>query len=127
MVNQYQYARGVGKGHRRKRMTVRFSQNEIRFRVMPSELDEIIAGRTLDLASYPLQFQIASGKKRSVDKLSLRVDGLKLFLEISRDELELLRSRLPSRDGIEEVVQLESGLELNISFEVDVKAKRRDL
>ena len=108
-------------------MTVRFSQNEIRFRVVPTELDEILLGKTLVLDSYPLRAEISLGKEPLSKKLTLKVSGTQLFLAISRDELELLKRRLPSREGLEEVVELDLGVVFNISFEVDVKAKKRDL
>lgn len=108
-------------------MTVRFSQNEIRFRVVPNELDELIAGRTLTLDSVPLRAEVRVRGVVDSKKLCLKVEGAHLWVEISKTELELLKARLPSREGIDEVVGVESGRELSVSFEVDVKSKQRNL
>lgn len=108
-------------------MTVRFSRNEIRFRVVPSELDELIAGRTLTLDSVPVRAELRAKEVIDSKKLSLKVEGAHLWVEISKNELELLKARLPSREGIDESVRIEPGRELSVSFEVDIKAKQRSL
>ena len=108
-------------------MTARFSQNEIRFRVVPNELDELIAGRTLTLDSVPVRAEVKARDLIDSQKFCFKVEGAHLWVEISKNELELLKARLPSREGIDEVVRVESGRELSVSFEVDVKSKQRNL
>lgn len=107
-------------------MTVRFSEGEIRFRVVPSELEVMIAGGALTLDSIPLKAEVRARDISGTEKLFLKVEGAHLLVEVSKKELELLKSRLPSREGIDEVIKFESGIELSVSFEVDIKAKQRN-
>ena len=108
-------------------MTVRFTESEIRFRVVPTELDELIAGRALTLDSVPVRAELKAKDVIDSKKISLKVEGAHLWVEISKNELELLKARLPSREGIDEFVRLEPGREVSVSFEVDIKAKQRSL
>jgi len=108
-------------------MTLRFSEGDIRFRVMTSELDALIAGKTLTLISFPITAEIRAKELSGSKKFSLRAEGAQLWVEISKKELELLTSKLPSREGIDEVIILNSGTELSVSFEVDIKSKQGNL
>lgn len=107
-------------------MTIRFSDREIRFRVLPAELEVMIAGGALTLDSVPVKAEVRARDISGTEKVFLKVEGAHLLVEISKKELELLKSKLPSREGIEEVIKFDSGIEHSVSFEVDIKTKQRN-
>ena len=107
-------------------MNVRFSDRHIRFRVMRSELDRLLGGRSLALdVSMPRGYQFrASVNLTSLGDWQLDSDPTGLWLSMPRAVLESLSQSLPSKEGVEHQFTLD-GKPLSVAFEVDLREEKK--
>lgn len=102
-------------------MNVRFSENEIRFRVSKEEFEKLSIGEHLQLETIPMVFVAQPAKKTLEQAMVIDLSCGQVHLVISPEELQALAARLPSRTGIEKTLTLGMGKTVNVIFEVDVK------
>ncbi len=102
-------------------MNVRFSENEIRFRISKAEFDKLASGEYLQLETIPMVFIAQVAKKTLEQAMVLDLSCGQVHLIISPEEITALGSRLPSRVGIEKTLALGLGKSVDTIFEVDIK------
>jgi hypothetical protein len=107
-------------------MNVRFSDRQIRFRILRSELDRLLSGRSLTL-DVPMprghQFR-ASVNITSLGDWQLDSDPTGMWLSMPRAVLESLAQSLPSKEGIEHQFTMD-GQVLAVAFEVDLRVEKK--
>ena len=103
-------------------MNVRFSDRHIRFRVSRSELDRLLAGRSLALdVPMPRSHQFrASVSAAAFGDWQLESDPTGLWLSIPKQTLEEWQATLPNKEGLQHQFQLD-GSQLSVAFEVDLR------
>lgn len=99
-------------------MKVQFAPGRMRVRVDRAEFDRLRSGATLvlDVARWAVHLE-------ATDAFGLNAQDDRLVLGLPAGALEELAARLPSRDGIEAVLEL-GGRPLAIAFEVDLRDAR---
>ena len=102
-------------------MNVRFSENEIRFRVTSQEFDRVKTGEPLQLETIPFTFIVQMAKKPLAQGMVLDLSRDAVHLVISPEEIESLQGRLPSRHGIEKRLTLANEKTLDVAFEIDIR------
>jgi hypothetical protein len=107
-------------------VNVRFSDRHVRFRVVPHELELLLAGRSLALdVSMPRSHQFrASVNVTPLGDWQLDSDPTGLWLSIPRSALEDLAQSLPRKEGVEHSFAT-GGEELAVDFEVDVRNEKK--
>ncbi|MCB0403927.1 MAG: hypothetical protein KDD51_04025 [Bdellovibrionales bacterium] len=105
-------------------MNIRLSKGSARFRVDDKEVEALANDKTLsETVEFPDQSHLVFGvalREKMDASLSLVREGDRFLLEVSEGELHSLRSRLPSRTGVESEVSGPKG-PIKLSFEVDVR------
>jgi hypothetical protein len=106
-------------------MNIRFSDSHIRFRVSRSELDRLLAGRSLALdVPMPRAHQFrASISVTPIGDWQLDSDPTGMWLTLPRSALDELLQNLPSKEGLEHEFDT-SGKTLNVAFEVDLRGQK---
>jgi hypothetical protein len=106
-------------------MNIRFSESHIRFRVSRSELDRLLAGRSLSLdVPMPRSHQFrASISVTPIGDWQLESDPTGLWLSLPRSALESLLQELPSKEGLEHDFDT-NGSTLGVAFEVDLRGEK---
>lgn len=106
-------------------MNVRFSDCHIRFRVSRSELDNLLAGRSLALdVPMPRSHQFrANVSVTPIGDWQLDSDPTGLWLALPRTALEDLMRTLPNKEGLEHDFAT-NGAKLSVAFEVDMRAAK---
>lgn len=102
-------------------MNVRLSEGEIRFRVSPDEFEQLGQGNHLQLDTIPMTFIVQPARGGIENGMALDLSCGQFHLAVSRDEIDALAKRIPSRQGIAKRLVLGMGKELNVSLEVDLK------
>ncbi len=102
-------------------MNVRFSENEIRFRVTNDEFEKVSNGEHLQLETIPMVFVVQPALKTLEQAMVMDLSCGQVHLVISPEEIKALEARLPSRTGIEKTLALAMGKSVDVIFEVDVK------
>lgn len=108
-------------------MNVKFSPQALRCRVARAELDLLLAGRAISLeVELPRNHRFRVSVQPSVTHAwQLDSDPTGLWLTIPRAELQALAHALPSKEGLEHAFPIAERRELTVSFEVDVKDRKR--
>jgi hypothetical protein len=106
-------------------MNIRFSESHIRFRVSRSELDRLLAGRSLSLdVPMPRSHQFrASISVTPIGDWQLESDPTGLWLTLPRSALESLLQELPRKEGLEHDFDT-NGSTLSVAFEVDLRGEK---
>lgn len=107
-------------------MNVRLSEQSLRWRVTRSEVDVLLSGRAVKLVlalprSHTLQMVV---RVSAITGWQLDSDPTGLWLTIPRAELQALADALPTKEPIEHTLDVD-GRELKLSFEVDVRDRRK--
>ena len=107
-------------------MNLRIGEHSLRWRVTRAEVELLLSGRAVKL-QVPLPrahtFQ-AVVRVSAIQGWQLDSDPTGIWLTLPRSELEALVDALPTKEPIEHVLDVDGG-ELKLSFEVDVREKRR--
>jgi hypothetical protein len=108
-------------------MNVKFSPQALRCRVARAELDLLLAGRAVALeVELPRNHKFrVSVQPSSTGAWQLDSDPTGLWLTIPRAALQSLADALPSKEGVEHSFPIGDGREVKVSFEVDVRDRKR--
>jgi hypothetical protein len=108
-------------------MNIKFSPQALRCRVARAELDLLLAGRALTLeVELPRNHKFRlSVQSSTLSAWQLDSDPTGIWLTIPRAALEALAEALPSKEGIEHAFPTAHGREVAVSFEVDVRDRKR--
>lgn len=107
-------------------MNLRMSEHSLRWRVTRAEVDLLLSGRAVKLlVALPKahSFQ-AVVRVSAIQGWQLDTDPTGIWLTLPRAELQALAESLPAKEPIEHVLDIGGG-ELRLSFEVDVRDKKR--
>jgi hypothetical protein len=106
-------------------MNIRLAHNALRYRVTRSELDGLLAGRSLALeVSLPRNHAFRTSVRPALlGGWQLESDPTGMWLSVPRLDLEALAASLPSKEGIEHRFIDVKGSGLLVTFEVDLKDK----
>lgn len=107
-------------------MNVRLSEHSLRWRVNRAEVDVLLSGRAVKLLlrlPRAHTFQIVA-RVSAIQGWQLDSDPTGLWLTIPRVELQALADSLPTKEPIEHALDVD-GHELKLSFEVDVRDKKK--
>jgi len=106
-------------------MNVRFSDRHIRFRVSRSELENLLAGRSLALdVPMPRSHQFrASVSVTPIGDWQLDSDPTGMWLALPRTALEDLSRSLPNKEGLEHDFGTD-GSKVSVAFEVDLRSEK---
>src|SRR5262245_12078754 len=102
------------------------SEHSLRWRVNRAEVEVLLSGRAIKLLlALPRahSFQVVV-RMSAIQGWSLDSDPTGLWLTIPRAELQALAESLPTKEPIEHALMID-GQELKLSFEVDVREKKR--
>lgn len=105
-------------------MNVRLAPQEVRFRVMRDELQQLLAGRSLALrvaltGHHEFQASVVAAR---VGAWRLDSDPTGLWLTVPRGELESLADGAAAAAGLVHDFELPQGQVLQLTFEVDVRS-----
>ncbi|HKQ83738.1 MAG TPA: hypothetical protein VJS42_16215 [Steroidobacteraceae bacterium] len=107
-------------------MNLRLSEHSLRWRVSRAEVDVLLSGRAVKLLlALPRahSFQVVV-RMSAIQGWQLDSDPTGLWLTVPRAELQALADSLPTKEPIEHVLDID-GRELKLSFEVDVREKKK--
>lgn len=104
-------------------MNIRFSPGALRCRVNQAELESLLVGRAVALeVALPRHHTFRLNvRPAAVGGWGLESDPTGMWITIPRAELESLSQSLPSKEGIEKSFDVDSGSQVNVSFEVDLR------
>jgi hypothetical protein len=108
-------------------VNVRFSEGAVRCRVTKEEFEQLLGSGTLKLVvelprSHTLQVTVRAAV---FGPWLVESDPTGIWIGIPRAELQQLAQALPSREGITHAFVLDAAQPLQVSFEVDVRKRRR--
>ena len=108
-------------------MNVKFSPQALRCRATRAELDLLLAGRAISLVvELPRNHKFRISVQPSpTSAWQLDSDPTGLWLTIPRVALQALAEASPSKDGVEHAFPIAEGCEVTVSFEVDVRDRKR--
>jgi hypothetical protein len=106
-------------------MNVRFSDQKIRCRVTPAELDRLLSGRAIALeVALPRDHDFRMNVRAApVGGWQLDSDPTGVWLTLPRAALESLSLALPSREGLTQEFPVSTGARVVVTFEVDVRER----
>jgi hypothetical protein len=110
-------------------MNVRLQGDQLRFRISPDEMEQLLKGQPLVERTYlPGGQQLLYSAVADGDIASIRLTSLTggFILHVPSPALQRLAESLPSRSGITAIQALENGHVLSLAFEVDVRPRRRE-
>lgn len=108
-------------------MNVKFSLQALRCRATRAELDLLLTGRTVALeVELPRNHKFCVSVQSSpTGAWQLDSDPTGIWLTIPRGALQSLADSLPSKEGVERAFPIAEGREVMVSFEVDVRDRKR--
>jgi hypothetical protein len=108
-------------------MNIKFSPQALRCRATRAELDLLLVGRAISLTvELPRNHKFrVSVQPSQAGAWQLDSDPTGLWLTIPHAQLESLAQALPSKEGIEHAFPIADGREVAVSFEVDLKDRKR--
>jgi hypothetical protein len=103
-------------------MNIKFSDASVRCRISRSELDRLLAGRSVALEvalprNHVFRANVWPG---AMGGWQLESDPTGIWITIPKAELQSLAESLPSKEGIQKEFEASEG-NVTVSFEVDVR------
>lgn len=107
-------------------MNLRISEHSLRWRVTRAEVELLLSGRAVKLqVALPRLHSFQSVVRTSaIQGWQLDSDPTGIWLTLPRSDLQALVEKLPTKEPIEHVLEVDGG-ELKLSLEVDVREKKR--
>jgi len=109
-------------------MNLRFSEQELRFRVSKSELELLCAGNDIEQCTYlsndkSLKYLIKNDT--NYKDMFLSYDNDYMILYVNNEYIRAFYESLPSRDGLEITQTIDQNKSINLVLEVDIRTQKR--